>query len=144
VRGRQAGEDGNPKADWPRTRGPGTPTAGARHTAPADTDAAGGGMLEARDAAQRRGLAAARGAKQHHDLTGRHVKAHPVYGGPADGELLAQIADVEGSRHTSLGWTYRSCIEHPPGTADSRRSCSTPRPRTRAASRTDRSSVTRP
>jgi hypothetical protein len=30
------------------------------------------------------------------------VKAHPIHGGPADGELLAQIADVEGSRHARL------------------------------------------
>src|SRR5262249_52292242 len=121
-----------------------TPAGGRRRGAPADADAPGRGMLEARDAAQRRGLAAARGAEQHHDLARRHVKAHSVHGGPADGELLAQIADVQGSRHTSFGWTYRSCIEHTRATAGNRRSCSTPRPRTRAASRTDRSSETRP
>src|SRR5262249_55985870 len=131
-------------ADIARTRRHLDTISRRRHHASADADAPGGGMLEARDAAQRRGLAATGGTKQHHDLAGRHVKAHPVYGGPTDGEMLAQIPDVEGSPHTSLGWTYRSCIEHPQATADSRRSCSSPRPRTRAASRTDRSSVTRP
>ena len=73
-----------------------------RYDAPANADAPGRGMLEPRDAAQRRGLAAAGGAEQHDDLAGRHVKAHPVHGGPTDGELFAQIADVEGSRHARV------------------------------------------
>jgi hypothetical protein len=48
-------------------------------------------MLEPGDAAQRRGLAAAGGAEQHHDLAGRHGKADAVDRGPADEKLLAQV-----------------------------------------------------
>src|SRR5262249_39018019 len=73
-----------------------------RHHAPAHTHAPGRGMLESGDAAPRRGLAAVGGTEQHYDLAGRHVKADPIHGGPTRGELLAQIADVEGGRHARL------------------------------------------
>src|SRR5229473_4774444 len=56
-------------------------------------------MLEACDAAQGRGLAAARGPEQHHDLAGRHGKAYAVDRRAADRELLAQVGDVERRRH---------------------------------------------
>jgi hypothetical protein len=73
-----------------------------RHQPPADADAPGGGMFEAGDAAQRRGLAAAGWAEQHHDLARRHVEADAIHGRPAGGELLAQIADIERCRHARL------------------------------------------
>ena len=47
------------------------------------SDAAAGGVFEPGDAAQRRGLAAARGPEQDHDLARRHIEAHAVHGGPA-------------------------------------------------------------
>ena len=81
----------------PRSRnrgGTSTPRAGRRHQIPGDADLAAGRMLEPGDAAQRRGLAAAGGTEQHHDLAGRHRKADAVDGGPADRELLAQVGDT--------------------------------------------------
>ena len=80
-------------------------------------------MLEAGDAAQGRGLAAARGPEQDHDLAGRHGKADAVDGRPADRELLAQVGDVERRRH-DLKCFMRATI-----TAGSRRSCPIRQPR---------------
>src|ERR1700682_371056 len=89
-------------------------------------------MLEPRDTAQGRGLAAARGPEQHHDLAGRHGKAYAVDRRPADRELLAQVSDVERRRHDLnifLGATI---------TAGSRKSCPNRQPRRRAASHSRR------
>ena len=81
------------------------PRDGLRHHAAGDADGARGRMLEAGDAAQRRGLAAAGGAEQHHDLAGRHGKADAGDRGPADRELLVQVADFEGAGHQVMPFT---------------------------------------
>jgi hypothetical protein len=60
---------------------------------PADRDLAPGRVLEAGDAAQRGGLAAARRAEEDHDLAGGDAKAHIVDGRPAGGEALHQPVD---------------------------------------------------
>ena len=86
---------------------------GRRYQPPADADAAGRGMFEAGDAPQRGGLAAAGGAEQHHDLAGRHVKAHAVHRRPAGDELLAQIANVERRRHACAPSYRRPRAETP-------------------------------
>src|SRR5256886_7027274 len=94
-------------------------------------------MLEACDTAQGRGLAAAGGPEQDHDLAGRHGKAYAVDGRPADRELLVQVGDVERRRHDLtifIGATI---------TAGSRKSCPTRQPRRRATSHTRRTSETR-
>jgi len=72
---------------------------GLRHDATADRDAAAGRMLEAGDTAERRGLAAARGAQQHDDLAGRHVEVHPVHGGFARREPLDEVLDEKRGAH---------------------------------------------
>ena len=79
--------------------GTSTPRSGAETTSPPIEIVAAGRMLEAGDAAQGRGLAAAGRAEQHHDLAGRHGEADVVDRRPADRELLAQVGDVEGRRH---------------------------------------------
>src|SRR5436305_10449385 len=94
-------------------------------------------MLEACDTAQGRGLAAAGGPEEDHDLAGRHGKAYAVDGRPADRELLAQVRDIERRRHDFtifVGATIIAC---------NRRSCPTPQPRPSAASRTRRTRDTR-
>ena len=86
----------------PRSRSaaaPGCRAPGDDTTSPGDADLAAGRMLEPGDAAQGRGLAAAGGPEQHHDLAGRNVKADAVDGGPADRELLAQIGDFKRAGH---------------------------------------------
>jgi hypothetical protein len=70
--------------------------------APADRDAPAGRMLEAGDAAQGRGLAAARRAQQYHDLARRHLEAHAVDGRVAGPELLDQRLDEQRCGH----WRY--------------------------------------
>ena len=65
-------------------------------------------MLEPGDAAQRRGLAAAGGPEQHHDLAGRHGKADAVDRRPADRELLAQVGDFERRRHERIRFMRRA------------------------------------
>ena len=78
------------------------PRSGDDTTLPGDADLARGRMLEPGDAAQGRGLAAAGGAEQHHDLAGRHGEADAVDRRPADRELLAQVGDFERRRHGSI------------------------------------------
>jgi hypothetical protein len=56
-------------------------------------------VLQAGDAAQRRGLAAARGAEQDDDLTRGYVEAHVVDGGMACAEHLEQPLDLQFRRH---------------------------------------------
>src|ERR1700690_2121669 len=95
-------------------------------------------MLEARDAAQGRGLAAARGPEQDHDLAGRHGKADAVDRRPADRKLLAQIGNLERRRHDFDRLTRETII------AGTRKSCPIRQPTARAASHTGRSSGTTP
>ena len=58
----------------------------------ADMDAARIRHLEARDHAQRRGLAAARRAQQREELAGRDVERHPVDGDDAAVEALGDAS----------------------------------------------------
>src|SRR5262249_25602649 len=59
-------------------------------------DAAGVGQFEARDHAQRRGLAAARGAEQREEFTGGDVEGDPVDGHDAAVEGLGHILQTGG------------------------------------------------
>ena len=65
----------------------------------ADRDHAGGRLLQARDAAQRRGLAAAGRPEQHDDLARRDAEADVVDRRAADQELLAQMRDDQFGGH---------------------------------------------
>ena len=100
---------------------------GRRHQIPGDADLAAGRMLEPGDAAQGRGLAAAGGTEQHHDLAGRHREADAVDGRPADRKLLAQVGDVERRRHDVISLMNVTI------TGDIRTSCPIPPPMARAA-----------
>jgi hypothetical protein len=51
---------------------------GKGHVLAADLDAAGGSVQQPGDAVQQRGLAAARGAQQHQELTRLHVQVQPA------------------------------------------------------------------
>src|ERR1700722_7966760 len=95
-------------------------------------------MLEACDAAEGRGLAAAGGPEQDDDLAGRHGKADAVDRRPADRKLLAQVGDLERRGH-ELNRLTRATI-----TAGTRTSCPIRQPAARAASHTGRSSGTTP
>ena len=95
-------------------------------------------VLQPRDAAQRRGLAAAGGTEQNHDLAGRHGKTDAIDRRPADRKMLAQVGDFEGCRHRFDRFPDLTI------TARSHRSCSTRPPRPRATSRTHRTWGTRP
>ena len=68
-------------------------------TRAADGDLAGGDVLQAGDHAQQRGLAAARGADQHHELAVGDVDADAVQDLDR-AERLAHVADVD-RRHSS-------------------------------------------
>ena len=75
------------------------PRSGDDTTLPAMLISPDGRMLQPGDAAQRRGLAAAGGAEQNHDLAGRHGKTDAVDRRPADRKLLAQVGNFERRRH---------------------------------------------
>jgi hypothetical protein len=72
---------------------------GLRHDAVADRDAAARRMFQTRHAAQGRGLAAARGAEQDHDLSRRHVEAHAVDGRLPRREPFDQVLYEKGRGH---------------------------------------------
>jgi hypothetical protein len=56
-------------------------------------------MFEAGDAAQRRGLAAAGGPEQDHDLSLAHIEADAVHRRATGGELLAKLFDLQSIGH---------------------------------------------
>src|SRR6476620_10427019 len=101
-----------------------------RNLVAADRDHAAGRLLESRDAAQRRGLAAAGRPEQHDDLARRDAEAHIVDRRAANEKLLAQMRDDQFGGHSLL-----------PITAGTRRPCSTLRSTCRRAPRTRRTSV---
>src|SRR3954452_23913578 len=99
----------------------------------ADCDHAAGGLLETRDAAQGRGLAATGRSEQHDDLASRDAEAHVVDRRPADQKLLAQMRNDQFGGHSLL-----------PITAGTRRPCSPPRSTCRKAPQTPRTSAPTP
>jgi hypothetical protein len=64
----------------------------------ADMDAAGIGLLEARDHAQARGLAAARGAQQREELAGCDVERYRIDGKDLAVERLGDLFESDGCR----------------------------------------------
>src|SRR5947209_3071416 len=98
-----------------------------RNLVAADCDHATSRLLESRDAAQSRGLAAAGRSEQHDDLAGRDAKAYVVDRRTTDQKLLAKIRDDQFGGHSV--------------TACTRKPCSTLRSTCRRATRTPRTSA---
>src|SRR5947209_10649524 len=114
-------------ADIARTRRHVHATLRRRDFIAADRDRAGGRLLQAGNAAQRRGLAATGRPEQHDDLAGRDAEADIVDRRAPDCELLAQMRDDQFGGHSKT-----------PITACTRKPCSTLRSTCRTAPRTPR------